>query len=116
MFSSLPGQFRTSAYASVDRGVEQAEVVDDATGRDQALAGLPYLVVDDVDPVVVIGGQLAPRVTVQDGGGALRGGRCGARHVDEVGVGRGKTREIRLRQVGVGGTDLDVSLVGEPLC
>ena len=52
-----------------------AQVIDDAPGRDQALAGLPYLVVDDEDPVVAVGGQLAPRVAVQHGGGARRGGR-----------------------------------------
>ena len=56
----------------VDRGVDEAQVVDDATSGDQALAGLPHLVVDDVDPVVVIGGQLAPRVAVQEGGGPIR--------------------------------------------
>src|ERR1700677_1263934 len=59
----------------VDRGVDQAQVVDNAASRDQAFAGLPHLVIDDVNPIVVIGRQLAPRVAVQDGGGALRGSR-----------------------------------------
>src|SRR5262249_23523991 len=59
----------------VGRGVEQAQVVDDAAGRDQTLTGLPDLVVDDVNPIVAIGRQPAPRVAVEDGGGAFRGGR-----------------------------------------
>src|SRR5580693_3493261 len=59
----------------VDRGVDQAQVVENAASREQALARLRSLVVDDVNPLVVIVRQLAPRVAAQDGRGALRGGR-----------------------------------------
>ena len=63
--------------ALVDCGIDQTQVVHDAPGCNHTLAGLPDLVVDHVDAVVVIGGQLAPRVTVEQGRGAellARGG------------------------------------------
>ena len=49
----------------VDRGVDPSQIGEHAACGDDALAGLPHLVVDREDPVVAVGGQLPPRVAVR---------------------------------------------------
>src|SRR5262245_240776 len=58
----------------VDRRVEPLQVGQHPSGGDDALSGLPHLVVDDEDPVVPGGRQVPPRVAVHHLAGAVLGG------------------------------------------
>ena len=60
-----------------------------------------------------VAASLRHEVAVEDGEGAVFGGRRVERDVDHVGVGRGEVRIVR--QVGVGAAYLDIWLVGKPL-
>src|SRR3954468_3047704 len=56
--------FRTwiTTTTLVDRRVDQAQSGEHPAGGDDALSGLPNLVVDDEDAVVFVGGQLLPGI------------------------------------------------------
>src|SRR3954470_10211439 len=69
VFSTTSGgcvyvDFRTwiTTTTLVDRRVDQAQIRQHRAGGDNALAGLPHLVVDDEYPVVLVGGQLLPGI------------------------------------------------------
>src|SRR6476659_5559706 len=82
MYATSPS--RRDLHRLVDRRVEDTQIDEHAAGGDDALAGLPHLVVDDEHAVVAGGRQLPPRIAVEHLRRAVLGGGGVERHVDDV--------------------------------